>query len=93
MWELWGTSETPEQSGSFDNWIKLEDCKMIKPSGLPLGVNSDEDLALLPIGHDFVIPDDKPEIRYLRIVMLETWTNSSFSYLAEFNLYGNIIQQ
>ncbi|RIJ48040.1 DUF4959 domain-containing protein [Maribellus luteus] len=89
-WEVWGSAEKPDPSGSFDGWTKLLDCTIEKPSGLPLNQNSEADLDLLTRGHEFEVPQDKPEIRYLRFAILETWSVTDFAYLAEFNLFGNI---
>ncbi|TKG96590.1 DUF4959 domain-containing protein [Puteibacter caeruleilacunae] len=91
-WAVYGTADTPDEDGSLDNWTKLMDCTIEKPSGLPVEENTDEDLQLLKKGHEFEVPENAPEIRYLRFVILETWTNSNFTYLAEFNLYGAITE-
>ncbi|MGQ7871021.1 DUF5000 domain-containing lipoprotein [Sunxiuqinia sp. sy24] len=91
-WEVYGTAETPAEDGSLDNWTKLRECTIEKPSGLPVNQNSEEDLILLRQGHEFEISEDAPYVRYLRFVVLETWGQTDFTYLAEFNLFGDIVE-
>src|SRR3546814_18376720 len=43
-WSLYGSND-PNPDGSFDeSWIFLMECNSIKPSGLPPGENTNEDL-------------------------------------------------
>lgn len=72
--KIYGTN-TPDIP---DSWIELQDCEIIKPSGLPLGYGrefmSDEDFDIAHNqGHKFSVPQDKPAIRYFRLESLEVW--------------------
>ena len=91
-WEVYGTAETPDEDGSLDNWTKLKECTIVKPSGLPNNQNSEEDLVLMRQGHEFEISEDAPYVRYIRFVVLETWSQTDFTYLAEFNLFGDVVE-
>src|SRR5690606_21596082 len=71
-WEIWGSTD-PAEDGSFDGWVKLMDCEIIKPSGAPVGQNMPEDIAAAQAGHQFTLPEDSPYVRYIRINVLETW--------------------
>ena len=41
-WEIWGREDEPANS-SWDGWTKLITCNSFKPSGKPVGENTDED--------------------------------------------------
>ena len=89
IWEVWGSSD-PNPDGSWDGWIKLADCTSVKPSGLPLGQNSDEDISYALKGETFTLSQDAPPVRYIRIKVLETWdpTASDHSFIGELTFYG-----
>ena len=55
------------------NGPKIMDCEIIKPSGSPSGTVTDEDMAAAEDGHEFVFDLSQEPIRYLRIVILNTW--------------------
>ena len=89
--ELWGSnSPTIDMSG----WIRLIDCEIIKPSGLPIKVGRDnmsnEDFELAhDRGHEFMIPLDAPAVRYIRLVSLEGFESSMLATPAELHFYGD----
>ena len=39
-WEIWGREDEPANS-SWDGWTKLITCNSFKPSGKPVGENTD----------------------------------------------------
>lgn len=88
--EIWGTNDLPDLNGSWDNWIKLMDCEVIKPSGLPPGEFSNEDLEALEIGHEFILPLDSPPVRFIRIKVNTVWGNVLFIQAAELSFWGEI---
>lgn len=88
--EIWGTAEYPPGDGSWDGWTKLMDVESVKPSGLPVGQNSDEDLALMMKGEEFNFPLDAPPVRYIRIKVNETWNKATFIHIAELSFWGDI---
>lgn len=86
--QIWGCV-TLDPSGSWDNWTLLMDCESIKPSGLPQGQNSDEDLNIAYNGEDFVNDPANPKVRYLRIKVTQTWTGGDNFQIGEINIYGD----
>jgi hypothetical protein len=87
-WEMWG-SNSPDPTGSWDGWVKLMDCESVKPSGLPVGTNSDDDINLsMVVGEDFIFPDDAPPVRYIRFKTLETYDYLDYIYIAELTFWG-----
>ncbi len=89
--EVWGTAETPNPDGSWDNWTKLMDVESVKPSGLPLGDYSDEDWALALKGEEFNFPLDAPPVRYIRIKVNETWGLATGIHIKELTFWGQIL--
>lgn len=84
--EIWG-SDNPNPDGSWESWTKLADCESVKPSGLPVGENSNLDVTYANAGEEFLLPPGSPKVRYIRIKALETWGNSTFITVAEITLY------
>jgi len=90
LFEVWGT-DNPAADGSFTGWTKLMDCESIKPSGLPNGQVSNEDVEYASRGEEFIFPFDTPPVRYIRIRFLNTWGNTNFAHIAETNFYGQVV--
>jgi hypothetical protein len=86
--EIWGSATTPNPDGSWTGWTKLMDVESVKPSGLPVGQNSDEDLALMYKGEEFNFPNGTPAVRYLRIKINETWNKTTFFHIGELTFWG-----
>ena len=87
-WEIWGSNE-PAADGSYDGWVKLADCESYKPSGTPVGQRTAEDIAYAQAGETFPIPADKPSVRYIRLNILETWSNAGAMFISEVSLNGS----
>jgi hypothetical protein len=87
--EVWGTNNTPEKSGDWNEWDFIMDCSIIKPSGLPLGESSEEDNETAERGHDFAFSLDQEPLRYLRIKFTSVWTSSTFCHPTEITVYGD----
>lgn len=87
LYEIWGT-DTYNPDGSFTGWTKLMDCEVVKPSGLPVGVNSNEDLLRAQEGHQFKFPPGLPPVRYLRIKLVQTFGNADYFWMAELTFFG-----
>lgn len=84
--EIWG-SNNPAADGSWASWTLLRTCESIKPSGSPVGTNTDEDVAAAAEGQEFIMPDGTPKTRFIRIKVLSNWGNGSFQALGEFTFY------
>lgn len=90
--ELWGTNDLANL-GDWNAYTKMADCEFVKPSGLPLGQNSDEDLAKAAAGDEFPCYISAPAVRYLRLKALESWERSANWALMEIEVYGNIVEE
>lgn len=86
--EIWG-SANPDPDGSWESWIKLGSYENIKPSGLPYGQQTAEDLAACYAGFSYSFPIDAPKLRYLRIKCLENWVGGTNMDLDEIQMYGD----
>lgn len=71
QWEIWGRTDEPANS-SWDGWTKLTTYHSFKPSGKPVGENTEEDVAYIANGEKFEFPTDTPEVRYIRIKVLDS---------------------
>ena len=85
--ELWGSND-PNLDGSWDSWTKLGTFEGTKPSGLPLGEVSNEDLVYAESGEEFAIPLEAPSVRYIRFLTIETWSGSDFFHIGELKYFG-----
>lgn len=90
LFEIWGIKETPAQDGSWDGWVKLRDCVAIKPS--QEGGTAAEDEEHVLAGDEFGFTLQDPEVRYIRIVVNETWGNTGFIHTGEVTFYGQVVE-
>lgn len=95
--EVWGTNELKEPVGSDywstgnwrDDWVLLGDFEEIKPSGLPLNQNNDEDVAATNAGLEFIFESGTGDLRYIRFVVKETWARTAALHIAEIAVFGD----
>ncbi|BDD10530.1 hypothetical protein FUAX_29620 [Fulvitalea axinellae] len=90
VWEVWGATD-PDPEGGWDGWTKLVECESIKPSGLPIDQNSDEDRALIKRGEEFIFPIDAPPVRYIRFKIYDSWSGGSFFHAMEVYFWGKVL--
>lgn len=90
-WELWGTN-TPSDVNS---WVKLTSETMVKPSGLPLAVNSNDDVALGITGQEYMFPFNVKPVRYIAWKNIDSWAAiqgaTGFFHLNELIFWGQIV--
>jgi hypothetical protein len=86
--EIYGATEL-DLSGNWDSWTRLMVCESVKPSGLPLGTNSAEDMVVATQGEDFFNSIDNPPVRYIRIKILRTWAGGSNFQTCEVEFFGD----
>ncbi|MDR2562613.1 MAG: DUF4959 domain-containing protein [Prevotellaceae bacterium] len=88
-WEVYGRTDRPN-NGSWDGWTLLMTCESIKPSGLPLGIESfdEEDKTYAMAGEEFMFPNEAPVSRYIRIKVLRNWSDSHFINFQQMWLFG-----
>ena len=91
-WEIWG-SNNPDPNGSYEGWEKIMSCTMTKPSGLPVGNNSTEDIAAANAGFEFTFPADAPAVRYIRFRLVGlNWGGTYDTQLTEWRFWGRVIE-
>jgi len=89
--EIWGTTDPP-LDGSWDNWELLGAFESFKPSGLPLGTKSPEDITYASsAGEDFEFEVGLPAVRYFRFKTLEAWVPGSGKIqVSELSFWGQV---
>lgn len=88
LFEIWGSNEA---TTDWDKWTLLGDFEVVKPSGLPLGTNSADDLALATAGHDFEFELTENSYRYIRYKVKETWGRLNYFCLLELTFWGQAV--
>ncbi|MGV8963505.1 MAG: DUF5000 domain-containing lipoprotein [Candidatus Saccharimonadaceae bacterium] len=86
--KIYGSAEL-DPSGDWDKWNLLMDCTSVKPSGLPLGQNSNEDVHVAGDGADFINSPMNPKVRYIRILVSQTWAGGDNFQISELEFYGD----
>lgn len=89
-------NELPPYSASDPclGWTFLKECNSFKPSGLPVGQTTAEDLEFQIKGEDFEFDiNNLVEIRYIRFEFLENWEGPTFQYtvIGELSFWGEIM--
>ncbi|WP_158275375.1 DUF5000 domain-containing lipoprotein [Pedobacter sp. HMWF019] len=87
-YEVWGTNN-PSANGSYDNWMLLGSKTIVKPSGLPAGTESGEDLAYAQKGWEMEFEPGQPPYRYVRLKCLKNWQNAYFMMITQMEVYGS----
>lgn len=87
--EVYSSENEPDRSGDWGQWTKLLNCEVIKPSGMPSGTVTDEDIEAAKEGHDFSFDIDQEPLRYLRFKFTSVWTSSTFCHFAELTFFGD----
>ena len=90
--QIWG-SPHPDVTENFDDWILLGEFESIKPSGLPEGEFTEEDLARGEAGEEYYVKTENiPPIQYIRIHSMENWWGGANFSISEMEFYG-VIQE
>ncbi|MGY3052055.1 hypothetical protein ACVWYG_000242 [Pedobacter sp. UYEF25] len=88
--ELYG-SNAPDPDGSWASWTLLGEYTTPKPSGLPLGQKTNEDINYAcNLGADFEFAVQPPAVRYLRLKSLETYSSPGQVVIMELKFFGQI---
>lgn len=85
--EIWGSND-PATDGSWDSWELITAHEQIKPSGLPDGQLTNDDIAAAEAGETVTIPLDAPAYRYIRFKTLQNWSNGTYVNFMEMTLWG-----
>ena len=88
---LYGSSHS-NVTDDFGTWIFLGEFTSQKPSGLPTGQLSQEDIAYGDAGEDYIIEtEDNEPVQYIRIHILENWGGGiNYAQFAEMEFFGEI---
>ncbi|HVW63030.1 MAG TPA: DUF4998 domain-containing protein [Puia sp.] len=84
--ELYG-SDNPNPDGSWASWTLIGSYTSVKPSGLPVGQNTQADIDYAKAGEEFTAPSGTPKFRYYRFKLLSNWGNSHFMTMEEITFY------
>lgn len=87
VFEVWG-SNSPTLDGTWDSWTLLDRFESVKPSGLPVGQNSAEDIAAGLAGEDHKFANYDHAYRYIRFKVIKTWGSRPDIMLQELTLWG-----
>lgn len=89
--ELYG-SNAPNPDGSWASWTLLGEFTTLKPSDLPLGQKTNEDINYAcNLGADFYFTTQPAAVRYLRIKSLETYSSPGQVVIMELKFFGQIV--
>ncbi|MEA1896473.1 MAG: DUF5000 domain-containing lipoprotein [Bacteroidota bacterium] len=91
-YDIYGSMGLGDGTGNLDDWIKLMECTSVKPSGLPIGQNSDEDMIHFFAGDEYSF-QTPVEIRYFRFAVMSTWDGAGFINFSELTFWGDIIEE
>lgn len=96
LMDIWGIKDEPSQDGSLDGWYPLRvapenGCVGRRPS--LEGGTAAEDQEHFVNGDEYSFSLDDPEVRYIRLVINETWGLTGFSHFAEITFYGQVIEE
>ena len=70
-------------------WIKLGEFESVKPSGLPLGSRTPEDIAKGAGGEDYNFPIKlSTPVRYIMFEIYETWGGTEMFHISELKFWG-----
>ncbi|GGA96317.1 DUF4959 domain-containing protein [Mucilaginibacter rubeus] len=71
------------------DWVMLGTWRFPDPpSGLPQGQTNAADQAFTDAGVNFDMPYNSPTVKYLRVVVKETWFGLDYTYIEEMSFYG-----
>ena len=91
-YDLYGAMDQGAGDGNLNDWTLLLSCKSDKPSGLPNGQNTDEDMIHFFAGDEYSF-NDPPAIRYFRFAVQSTWDGAGFINYSELTFWGDIIEE
>src|SRR5690606_14868996 len=85
--EIWG-SNSPNPDGTWESWEFMGYFESFKPSGMPLGQKSPEDIARGNAGEEFTFSSFEQGYRYIRFKTLTTYSGSPQILIDELTLWG-----
>lgn len=86
--EYWSTTTLGEWS---NDWERLASCEVYQPSGGGYTSVTDEDIAYAKQGFTYEINQQKANVRYVRILIYETWDGTVNTGIGELMFYGSML--
>lgn len=86
--EIWGTNN-PSPDGSFAGWTLLTTHNQVKPSGLPAGQLSQDDITAATAGETITFPLSIPKVRYIRFKTTRNWSDGTYVNFNEIYMFGD----
>lgn len=91
IFNVYGCKELPEITDDpLYGWNLIGSFTSVKPSGLPQGQVSDEDIQLISDGEEFQFDRNAEPVRYVRFEILAVHSQMKLSCMAELTLWGQI---
>lgn len=91
IFKVYGCKELPEITDDpLYGWNLIGSFTSVKPSGLPQGQVSDEDVQLISDGEEFLFDRNAEPVRYVRFEILAVHSQMKLSCMAELTLWGQI---
>ncbi len=92
-----GTDDTEYWSQGFRtdaaNWNHLMHCITPKPSGFDNFDITAADKEYAYLGHEYLVDEDAPAVRYVRFTIDETWGGGDLFNCSELKFYGKIVDE
>lgn len=96
---IWGSNvnnpqdaETPggaAAGATAGDWVSMGSYRFPDPpSGLPQGQTNAADQAFVDAGVSFDLPFSSPPVKYLRVVVKDTWFGQDYTNILELSFYG-----
>ena len=96
---IWGSNkdnpadaETPggaKQGTVAGDWVALGSYRFPDPpSGLPQGQTNAADQAFVDAGVSFDVPIENPAVKYIRVIVKDTWFGLDYTHIVEMSFYG-----
>ncbi|SHF87962.1 protein of unknown function [Mariniphaga anaerophila] len=89
QFEIWGANT---KTTNWDEWTMLGEFEIVKPSGLPVGQLSAEDIEQAGAGHDFDFPFQSEAFRYIRFKTVTTFGGRPDVNFREITLWGQPVE-
>lgn len=83
--EIWGSNNP---SSDWSSWQLVGTYESKKPSGLPTGQLTNDDIAYARAGEEYGVLTSAPEVRYIRVKMLESWSGLDGGQISEMQFWG-----
>lgn len=87
VFDVYG-SNSPAPDGNWASWDLLMHCVSVKPSGLALGITTNDDITYAQNGEDFTFPVSAQPYRYLRFKVSKTYGNAMNLTFSELTFWG-----